>query len=350
MTCFPSLAESTIQQYLSVISDYNFEKVAELSTWQDRDEIGPFSLDVLKDYVPLAYSRWTVDSKLGKAIPVGELEVYEMSSSPGAFGVFSIWRYSLGTGGRFEIAVDNWHSGQSLIFWGGRYFFHLKGSSHSDVVEETFRNLALALMNAIPLTNVYPVTVTHLPEERLIEESIRFYLGEASLTAHQDFPRHLISQLGFEDRIEITYARYAPAGHPLFLVGYPTPILAAQYFIGLQNTLQAHFSPQGIHIKRAGILVSIFVGPEEEAGEILARVDYSPTVKWIYEKKADLKEQRREVISFLERVRRFIIAILFYLLITLGTGVVLGLLRYLLLQCFPVVAERGKVICLKIDR
>ena len=281
---------------------------------------------------------------------MGELEVYEMDGTSGAFGVFSIWRHSLGKGGRFDLAVDNWHSGQSLIFWTGSYFFHLKGPSPPGVLEETFRSLALPLMDVIPLINVYPVTVTHLPQEHLIRESIRFYLGEASLTLNQDFPRDLISQLGFKDRIEVTSARYAPAGHPLFLVGYPTPALAAQYFVDLQHALQLPFSPQGIHIKRTGIMISIFLGPEEEAREVLARVDHTPTVKWIYEKKPDLKEQRREVISFLERVRRFIIAILFYLLIALGVGVVVGFLRYLLLRRFSALAKKGEMIRLKIDR
>ncbi len=101
-------------------------------------------------------------------------------------------------------------------------------------------------------------------------------------------------------------------------------------------------------MRRSGVIVSIFFGPESEARETLTRIQYAPTIKWIYQKEQDPEELVRQTMTFLDSVRRTLVVILVFLPVVLGTGLVAGLIRYRLLQSFPAVWDQGETIRLDI--
>ncbi len=273
-------AQVPVDQYLSLIEDYQFEKLNEISGTEKQAGIGPFSRLILDEYILLSYSHWAVQPQVAFQSPPLQLEIYEMKDSLGAFGMFSIWPSLLEEAPqkRLDLSVDNYSSDHGLIFWRGAYFFHLSHADPGTHYKPSLLDLAHVLVDAITQLNLHPVTVIHLPKEGLIRDSIRFYLGEASFALNEDFPEALAAEIGFDKQIEVTLARYSDDGHELFLLGYPTASLADHHFVKLQNALQGYFSAEGVYMKRSGLIVSIFFGPEARAQEILPKIHYLPTI------------------------------------------------------------------------
>ena len=325
-------AKANIEHYWLNLKGYNFEKITETTEPQQQNQIGPFSQSVLNEYILLSHSRWKIHSKNNPHQSSLELEVYEMKDSTGAFGIFSAWDvYSKSTSkGHLRLTVDNHKHTNSLCFWRGPYFFHLTNSSITNINWNDIKKFAASLIKIIPLANIHPVTVMHLPKEGLVKDSIRFYLGEASFASNSQFPKKLHSAIGFDEDVEITYAHYLPENYPLFIFGYPTPALAALRSASLQNSMQSYFSPHGIYMKRVGVLVALFFGTESKAKQVLEKVQYAPTIKWIYEKNTDPipKTSREEILTFLGVFKRSILMTLFLISITIGTGIGLGFILY----------------------
>jgi hypothetical protein len=346
----PVLAQGTIQQYFDQLEGYQIENLAESSTLNENID-SPFSPQVIDDFILSHYSRWAVQAVDPTLNTPLELEVYEMQDPQGAFGVFSNWNHSSSDllPQRLDLSVDNYFFNGRLIFWRGAYFFHLKAALQEPAHHEVQEAFARTLIEALPLLNLHPLTVIHLPQENIIQESIRFYPGEASFGLNSHFPRNLIPPLGFEHHIEVTAAKYSPGNQQLYLVGYPTPGLAADHSVKLQNAMEGYFSPEGVYMRRSGVIVSIFFGPESEAQKILPKIQYAPTIKWIYQKDVDPEELRQQTVAFLGSVHRTLVAILVFLPLALVIGLAAGLVRYSLFQLYPLVRDQGDTIHLDIN-
>ena len=341
----PLLAQGTIQQYFDQLKGYQVENLAE-STTLEWDFDSPFESQVIDEFILFHYSRWAVRAVDSTSHPALELEVYEMQDPQGAFGVFSNWNHLNpdSFSQRLNLPVDNYYLDESLIFWRGAYFFHLNPANPEPVDPDKLESFSRTFIEILPLLNLHPLTVIHLPQANLIRDSVRFYLGEASFALDGYFPREFISPLGFDHHIEVTAARYYPGNHALYLVAYPTPALAAQQSARLQNARESYFSPEGVYIRRSGVIIAIFFGPESEAQEILTKVQYAPTIKWIYQKEQDPEELVRRTMDFLGSVRQTLVLILVFLPTVLTLGFTAGIVRYTLFQLFPGVQEKGEMI------
>ncbi len=276
-----------------------------------------------------------------------------MQDAAGTFGIFSTWdTYSENSSkNRLQLSVDNHKHADSLCFWRGVYFFRLIHPPATEANWKEAQELASALVEAVPLVNVHPVTVVHLPQDGLIRESVRFYLGKSSFASNNQFPKQLRSEIGFEEEVEIAFARYLPGNYPLFLLGYPTVAMAADRSVELQDAMESYFSPQGVYMKRVGVLIALFFGPEPEAQRVLEKVHYTPAIKWIYEKDADPipKIARDEILTLLGVFERSMLMTLFLLSTTIGGGAGLGLIRYRIRQHYPLLSARGEAIYLNLD-
>ena len=345
-------AQVPVDQYFSQIENYQFKELTEISTTEKQAGIGPYSQVILDEYILLSYSRWAVQPEAALQSHPLELEIYEMKDTLGAFGMFSIWPSLLEEASleRLDLSVDNYSSVHGLIFWRGAYFFHLSDPDPGTNSNPSPFDLAHALIDTIPQLNLHPVTVIHLPKEGLIRESIRFYLGKSSFALNENFPEALAAEIGFDKQIEVTLARYTDDGHELFLVGYPTPSLAAYHFVKLQNAMQDYFSTEGVYMKRSGLIVSIFFGPEARAQEILPKIHYLPTITWLYRKDPDAAELTRtnitSILGFLKQTSAFIVVFVF---LSLGLGVTAGFARFGLLKRFPQLLKKGDLIQLKLN-
>ncbi len=334
-----ALAEATVQRYFPEVKGYRFSPLA-------APEQLNLTQEVLNEFILASYSRWKVVVPGNTAL---DMEVYEMRDSLGAFGLYSLWSPGTPEGTRrLRLPVENELQDNNLIFWRGNYFFHISGSGEESQ-EEQLQELAGKLAETIPLINLYPVTVVHLPEEELVSGSTEYYLGQNSLSLNKRFPRRLVSEVGFDVAIEVAFGEYGPERYPLFLIGYPTPALAAQYAVNIQDKLQSYFTSEGIYMKRSGVIISLFLGPEEQAQSILNRVQYTPTIKWIYRKEPELEKNPEELVTFFGIIRTSLIGAFVFLGLTVCAGLTAGLIRYRVLEAFPRFSRRDEMIRLKIS-
>ncbi len=344
----PSLADITITKYFPALDNYRFDNLEEVNNIQGHTRIGSLEIPLLEEYGLLAYSRWHLRKRGTQTSRVVELEVHEMLDPSGAFGIFSLRNRADPSGERLELPVENFYHEARLSFWRGSYALQLtqKGSEPAD--PQLLREIASSLVEVIPLLNVHPVTVLYLPQHDLIQKTISFYLGKTSLGLNPDFPADLISRVGFEDRAEVTYAHYGPEDSVLFLLGYPTPALAEDYFENLHTLLQSHISSTGIYMKRSGPLVSLLIGPEEQAKKILSNVTYAPSIKWIYEKRSR-PTLRDDAVTFLGMVSRVGMGALGFIFFSLGGGALAGFFRHHLLERYLPWSGKGGMIRLNLN-
>jgi len=342
------LADVTIKQYFPSLDHYRFDNLEEVTLIEGQARIGSLEVPLLEEYGLLSYSSWHLRETATEGAPVVELQVHEMLDPSGAFGVFSLLNRSDPSGERLELPVENFYRGAQLSFWRGPYALQLRQRGGGPADPQLLRRIASNLVEAIPLLNVHPVTVLYLPQHDLIQKSISFYLGQSSLSLNPDFPTHLIPLVGFEDEVEVTYARYGPEDSALFLLGYPTPALAEDYFEKLHTLLQSHISSTGIYMKRSGLLVSLLIGPQEQARKILSNVTYTPSIKWIYEKR-NRPTLRDDAITFMGMVRRVGLGGVCFIFLSLGGGALMGFFRHHLLERYLPWNGKGGIIRLNLN-
>jgi hypothetical protein len=346
--CFlnpPSLGEPNIQRFFPNFPGYRFVMLNEVTDLKESERLGPFGVPVLEEAGLESHSIWNIRNASGITFNV---EILETADSSGAFELFSLWTEvnPVGELERLDLPISNLFGKSGAVFWRGNYFIEVRQEAVSELSRTAFSNLVSDFVKNTPLENMLPVSVTHIPEQDLVADSVRFYLGAQSLSLNDRFPEPLLEEIGFTDRIEIAFGRYLPGDHSLFLIGYPTPTLAEDYFVKLQDRLQGFFSDEGIYMKRAGVIICLFIGPEESARTILPRVEYAPTIKWLYEKKPD--RDSSETRTFLGLIASAILGSGVFMLLIIGSGLVVGLARYEVLRRFPGISKRKQMIRLNL--
>jgi hypothetical protein len=341
------LASGKIDPYLSKIPEYRFEKLEEVVSLSGRQKIGPFSAEVLREYDLKGYARWYVHHPdMPETV---EMEVYQLLDSAAAYGIFTMWNSGseLGRDHRLDLEVENHFQPGRLAFWRGHFFVNLQGVGEEPPARHILEALGKSIVNGLPLPNAYPLTFTQMPPEAKSESSVRFYLGPASLSLNPAFPKELIPLIGFDDGAEVTFAQYGEGKGSLFLVGYPTPSLAVDHAASLEEVLRTQVPEEGAYIKRTGFLVALFFGQEAQAQQVLAQVNYSPQIKWVYEKYETVAvPQQENPIPFLLKL---IIGTLAALGIALVVGLVVGLIRFLVIRRYPDLGYYDKMVTLKIN-
>ncbi|UCF37935.1 MAG: hypothetical protein JSU96_03455, partial [Acidobacteriota bacterium] len=239
------------------------------------------------------------------------------------------------------------YSPRLAVFWRGSFLFQIRPSCASIMGTDEFTQFVHRLTAAITMENLLPVSITHLPKEGMKKHSIRFYLGADSIRENSRFPKPLREAVGFSEHIEVASAEYEPDAHSLFLVGYPNPKLADEYFLQMQDQLQSFFSTEGVYMKRSGLLICLFIGPEQQATTVLQAVKYNPSIKWLYEKKEDPNSS--EIQTFFGLLTQTILGIGTFLLMIIGSGLIAGLLRYEFLRRFPGLSRKKGTIRLNLD-
>lgn len=336
-------AQSAFERYASKLSGFQLE----LQTRTEDPSQAPhqlFSEELLEESGLKVFSDWNVRSDSRGAMTG---RVFETSSSIGAYALFNEAAHAAPSAdwSSLNLPLGNYFSAKEAVFWRGNFLFHILPASSGTLRESVFADFVKAVAGAIDMENLLPVSVSHLPEKDRVKGSLRFYLGADSLSKNPAFPDPLLKEIGLSDRIEIATARYRPDDDPLFVVGYPTPSLADQYLIRMQDRLKSYFSKEGIYMKRSGVLIGIFIGPETQAREVLGALQYKPTIKWI-QKEAPANDHG--VMAFVGAVTNAILGTGTLILMAIGGGLLAGLARYGLFQAFPRLLHRKDMVRLKL--
>lgn len=266
----------------------------------------------------------------GRRYPI---ELYEFADVAGAYSFFLG-----GSGGGTLLAEGSMirSADGSILCWRQNYVLqvHVPASVSVAVVDAVAaqgRSWAETIGERAPV----PVMVRHLPPDRLLSGTVRYELGVAGLGRHVD--AELLAQFGMEKNVEAAVGDYQGGGR-LVLLGYPTAALARQYQERLKQFIQGYPVPAGV--KRAGVIVAVASRMDPETTrQVLERVQYAPSVKWIYKKEADSTYLRRLAEREASGVMGTVVtAILFTLLfcgITAVGGLSVGVARYWANEHYP---------------
>ena len=128
-----------------------------------------------------------------------------------------------------------------------------------------------ALVEAIPIVNLHPVTVLHLPRQDLVTDSVGVYLGPAALAYNDRFPDPLMAKIGFRTGSRSPSRTMVQRAAPCFC--WPTRRRPWRPTTSSNSKTRCHsfFSPDGIYIKRSGVLLAVFQGTESRAQAVLER-------------------------------------------------------------------------------
>jgi hypothetical protein len=145
-----------------------------------------------------------------------KVDIFDMSSSRGAFGAFAHGRETIAA----AVGQGSEYAGGLLTFWKGRWFVSVLGYPETESKRKAVDELGRAIAAIIPETGPLPKILESLPKPGLIEASARTFhhhlLQNDYVTVSHDNP------LGIGPRTEAALARYARKGerHILMLVDY----------------------------------------------------------------------------------------------------------------------------------
>lgn len=141
------------------------------------------------------------------------LEIYEMTDSESAFGIYTFKRgdsgqvLSIGNGGSLEDYYLN--------FWKGRFLVTITGFGSDDETITGLKTIAQSVNNLLPDSGKLPDLVNLLPEFGLEKEEIKYFKGHLALFNNYPFLQEDVFSL--TRGVRGNYAQ----GFSLFILEYP---------------------------------------------------------------------------------------------------------------------------------
>jgi hypothetical protein len=253
---------------------------AEAEGWKASGEDRVFTRDTVAEYagksadilLGFPFRLLLVRDYLGE--PEGAVlsaEIYDMSTSADAFGIFSHGP----PGERVEIAQEGLLSGSTLRFWKGNIFVRLRGSGGPAGARSVLVALGRRIAASIIRTGARPRILAGLPSDGLNAESVRYFHTQVSL----DLDYYLADRkaLFLDETSDVALGKYPSAGSEtlLLVVRYASPQNADRAF----RRFGGDFFPAGIGPGTRRIVEEIGPGVAAAAlrtGEFLVLVLEAP--------------------------------------------------------------------------
>lgn len=215
---------------------------AQVAGWQKAGEDRTFHRENLFDYMDgageiyLAYGFQAlfVREYARAAAPPIVAEVYRMSSSEEAYGIFTH-----DTEGEERDVGQGAYYGLGLLrFWKGRFLVRLMAERETEEAREALLALGQSIAEAIPQEGRKPRLVAVLPPTGLLPSSVHYFHKQVSLNCHYYLSE--ANLLNLSERTEAVLARYQVGGGRvrLLLVRYPRP---AEARIAYEQFNRAYF-------------------------------------------------------------------------------------------------------------
>jgi hypothetical protein len=171
-----------------------------------------------------------------------------------------------------------------VLFCHGKRWIRIRGQNVSDSL---LRRVATSVSNRIGTPQKkFPSLVSYLPSHGIDTTSLQYFPGSKSFESYTAPASDNAIKLSYD--MEIARASYSVENQSGFLslLKFPTPQIAEQYYSELSLD---PFSGDGIgmYLLRSGPLLCVLQGAfsAECAIDILSSIQYSYSVKWIYDKK-----------------------------------------------------------------
>ncbi len=183
----------------------------------DRENLFDYINGGAELYLSYGFRRLTSRTYTRNDQPDIIVDVFDMGASENAFGVFSQSR---------ETVDDTFGQGSEyteglLLFWKDRYYVSILASPETEASKKACLALARHIDDAIPGTGPLPGIVSLLPEDSLVEETIRYFHHYVWLNSHYFIADENI--LHINESTDAVLAKYRDPKHSsiLLLVQYP---------------------------------------------------------------------------------------------------------------------------------
>jgi hypothetical protein len=211
-------------------------------------------------------------------------------------------------------------TGDGIIFSQAGEWVRIQGAA---IPAALVRRIADSISNRIGLDKgEAPSLISHLPEPGLNRASLRYYPGaDAFKSLSESADKEL---LRFGSDMEIAQAQYALENQTgdLYLLDFPTPQVAEEFFAQWPNMKSEQNSRDLIYTKRVGPLVAILEGAFDPttADRILDPLKYEYSIRWIY----DIENQTRIIWGVPTQILGTVVKSLFFVALLCLLSVVAG--------------------------
>ena len=198
---------------------------AQVGEWKKPPKPVVYDRETLFDYIDggaelyLAFGfqgATTFEYTAGKDDEI-KVDIFDMGSPRGAFGVFAHGRESVAA----EVGQGSEYGGGLLTFWKHRWFVSVLGYPETEAKRKASYRIARAIAALIPENGSPPAILGALPRPGLIEASVRTFYHHLLQNDYASFSHD--NPLGIGEQTDAVLARYVRQDerHVLLLVDYP---------------------------------------------------------------------------------------------------------------------------------
>lgn len=203
-----------------------------------------------------------------KISPEITIEIFDMTSSSDAFGIFSHNQ----EGETINIGQDAEYDAGFLRFWKGHFFVSIWTMEESEMTKSAIIELGKTIANNIKSNDKRPVIIDYLPQENLIKKSIRYFHNHISLNYHHFVANENILSLNEQTEAVLANYKESDCKPVILLINYPNKEQASialnnfkkNYLASNDNIVQTENNKfTGIKAKDK-LLMIIFDAPTKE--------------------------------------------------------------------------------------
>jgi hypothetical protein len=194
----------------------------EIHGWRAQTEFEVYDRETIFDYIDGAgeiyllydFRKVVVLRLIKEACPPILVELFDMSSSEEAYGIFSHAR----EGEEQGFGQGSEYRGGLLCFWKANYFVCISSEQETPETEKAVTDLARTITANIKVAGTKPELLDYLPEEGLIDQSVRYFHKHTSLNYHY----YVASQnlLNLSPQTDAVLAEYQPGQSYLLYIRY----------------------------------------------------------------------------------------------------------------------------------
>jgi hypothetical protein len=197
----------------------------EIQGWSAKNKDIYFSRETIFDYmngageVYLSYDfkKLLVREYIKEAAPGIVVEIYYMSSSEDAFGIFTHDT----DGEMINLAQGAIYAMGLLRSWKDRFFVRIQAEKETELVKPVILQLGELINNAIPGEGKKPALLSCLPDQGLLNQETRYFHKELSLRTHYYLADTNILDLGKETEVLLARYKFNKNKIRVLLVKYP---------------------------------------------------------------------------------------------------------------------------------
>jgi len=146
------------------------------------------------------------------------VDVFYMNSSSNAFGAFS---HSVGKIGN-DFGMQSQTAEGAILFWKGKFYISILAYPETNESKKAIEQIAQKISDAIIDNGEFPLVISKLPKDNLVNESIRYFRHYVWLNSHGFISNENILNISQETECVIAQYSKGSSDANLLLIEYKT--------------------------------------------------------------------------------------------------------------------------------